>query len=112
MKIQKFNESVQNWTEDKIQKMYDDKFELGCIVLEYLEIYHKDLFKDEKQYYFLEQFWFEEDEEGLFNVYCKNSGYRKKDDRISYEFSTEEFQDLLSFMNNPETYRDSKKYNI
>ena len=111
MKIQKFNESVQDWTEDKIQKMYDDRTDLGNVILNYFELIHLDFIKGDKTYYYLNEFWFEEDEEGLFNVEYLYNVYGKKD-RIKYEFPTEEFQDLLSFMNNPETYKDSKKYNI
>lgn len=111
MKLKKFNESIRNWSENKIRKMYDEKFDLSTLVLDFLEIHHKELFQDEKIYYFLDQFWFEEDDENLFNVLYNHSGYNRKE-TISHEFQNEEFENLLSYMNNPEMYKNARKYNI
>lgn len=116
MKIKRFNESIKRgyWTENKIRKMYDDDSDLSSLILNYLELNHLELFEDAKTYYHLNQYWFEEDEENLFNVYYTHSGYSgyKRGETISYEFSNEEFNDLLIYMNNPEMYKNSKKFNI
>jgi hypothetical protein len=113
MKIQKFNESAQNWTENKIAKMYDEHSEFDKLVRDYLYINHKDLFEDEKNLYRLNQFWFEpdSDEYNKLTVFYSHNGYKRKE-YINYEFSDEEFDDLLKYMNNPEMYKDSKKYNL
>lgn len=111
MKIQKFNESVQNWTEDRIQKLYEEESELSQLIVDYLELNHSGVFNDEKQYYALVEYWFEEDEKGLFNVFFRHGGYGR-DETINHEFSNNEFKDLLNFMNNPDAYKKSKKYNL
>ena len=112
MKIQKFNESVKKgWTENKIRKMYEEDSNLGELVLKYLELNRLELFQDNRIYYHLDQYWFEEDYGNLFNVYYTHGGYKRKE-TITYEFPDYEFKDLLVYMNNPEAYENSKKFNI
>lgn len=111
MKIYNFNESVQIWTEEKIEKLSEEEFELSQLILDYLDLNHSGLFNDKKMYYYLNEYWFEEDEEGHFNVFFKHGGYGR-DETINHEFSNDEFQDLLNFMNNPDAYKSSKKYNL
>jgi len=116
MKIQKFNESVQNWTKSKIEQIYDEQNEMADLVLDYLYMHHSDKFEDDKKYYRLSEFWFDEEVSHTggnrsFGVFYHHGGYGRKE-YISYEFPDNEFQDLLSFMNNPEVYKDSKKYNL
>jgi hypothetical protein len=112
MKIQKFNESVKRtWAKNKIKKMFDEDYDLGILILIYLELNHLELFEDKKEYYHLNEYWFEEDEDNLFNIYYTHGGYKRKE-TINYTFSNKEFKDLLSYMNNPDMYEKLKKFNI
>ena len=112
MKIQKFNESLENWTENKVAKMYDEHSEFGELVREYLYINHKDLFEDEYRSYYLAQFWYDgTGDNNKLSVFYSHSGYNRKE-YINYEFPNEELEYLLEFMNNPEVYRTSKKFNL
>ena len=114
MKIKKFNESAQNWTKDKIHKMYDEYSEFDDLVKEYLFIHYEDKFEDKKDNYYLNEFWLDEDiidERGILNVNYKHNGY-KRTEYVNYEFSDEEFQNLLIFMNDPEAYKTAQKYNL
>lgn len=113
MKVKKFYESAQNWSTEKLAKMYDDNYELTELILSYLELKHKDLFKSKKEQYSLREFWFEEDQEtDLFSVFFQNAAYSKQSDIIEYDFSGDELDDLLEYMNNPSMYLNSNKYNI
>ena len=111
MKIQKFNESVENWTEDRLEKICSDSSDISILILDYLEMYHKNLFYDKKYKYSVSDFWFDEGEDKLFNVFCEHQGFGR-DETINYEFPKEEFQDFLAFTNNTDAYKNTKKYNI
>ena len=115
MKIKRFNENINsNWSKEKLEKLHDDFNDIGNIVLEYLKInQNEDLKKLAKNGYTdfkLDEFWFEEGE-NLFNVsYTEN--HWGSNNHLNYEFSDQEFEDLLIFMNNPEEYKNAKKYNL
>lgn len=114
MKIKKFNESTNNWSEIKIKKTYDDWYEIGSLILDYLELYHNGVFEVDKKNYIIEQFWFNEDNddrENWFSVYYEHYN-KNKSNTINYTFSFEEFDKLLEFMNNPNAYKQANKYNL
>ena len=99
MKIIKFNESLNtNWSESKISQMYEDKYEMSDLIKEYLKLY-KDYFKKDEDKYTLDEFWFDEDDEEVidyFNVsYQRILHYPTRTDNITYEFTEDEFKDLL-----------------
>ena len=66
-----------------------------------------------KEYYTLYDFWYDagSNEYDKLNVVYKFNG-RKTTDYINYDFPDAEFENLLKFMNNPELYKNSQKYNI
>jgi hypothetical protein len=112
MKIQKFNESVQNWSEEKISKMYDDKYEFSELILGYVAE-RGDISEKNVLDYYLDDFWFEEGgEENEEDTYF-NASFTYVDRKITYfEFTKKEFEDLILYMNDPQLYTSSKKYNL
>ena len=111
MKIFSFNEAVEYWTFNKIEKLHDDNSDLSDFVIDFLDLMNKSP-KDKKSYH-LSEFWFEpiDDEEDEFNVFYEHSGFQRTEN-FSYEFSKNEFQELLKYMNNPEVYKNANKYNL
>ena len=86
---------------------------MSSLILRYL-IFNKlaELKKERFAYhYILDEFWFEEDDEEFFLVTYRENVH-KNPHEIHYGFTKQQFDDLLSFMNDPEMYEDTKNYNI
>lgn len=112
MKILKYNENRQNnWNKKRMEKLYDEYSDFGNLVLEYLGLNYRGMFQDEPYHYNLTEFWFEEDEDNFLNVYYEHGNY-SNNSQVNFTFDNEEFQKLLFFMNNPDTYKSSKKFNL
>lgn len=112
MRIQKINESIQNWSEEKISKMYDDKYELSELILGYVAE-RGDISEKNVLDYYLDEFWFEDggedvDEDDIYFTVSFTYGDRKI---TQFDFTQKEF-DLIFYMNDPQLYKSSKKYNL
>lgn len=112
MKIFNFNEAVEYWTFNKIEKMHDDNSNLSDLVMDFLDLMNKS--PRDKKSYNLSEFWFEpldEDEDEEFNVFYEHSGFQRTEN-FNYTFTKEEFQELLKYMNAPDMYKNAHKYNL
>jgi hypothetical protein len=106
-----FEQNSEKWTFNKIDDLYNDKSDMASLILRYLVFNNLvELKKDRFAYHYnIDEFWFEEDDDdGFFSVTYKE----RNPHEIRYDFTKQQFDDLLSFMNDPETYESAKKYNI
>ena len=127
MKIQRFKIITEdiNWSENKLNQYYklkDDLFEmedsLKIVLAEYLllnpniqddpstELYPDEIrvisftYQPNHKYTRFEIRYFPEDPAGDF------------DDEFEASISVRQFNDFLNFMNDPENYKNAKKYNL
>jgi hypothetical protein len=126
MKIRRLYEAKLDWTKDKVinfLKQRDDLYVQDEYIRRRIEeflIHNKELLpKDLKKY--IEDFADDVGAENLFDVYkIKNEGneieikirWNDGDDIDKIFLNNEQIDDLIEYMNDPDIYKDAKKYNI
>lgn len=107
-----FENSSEKWSLSKVEELYDDMEQMGKLIFEYLTFNNFVKPKDKEYYhYHFEEFWLDEEEDIFFSVLYKHTQY-KNPEEIRYDFTKNQFDDLMGYMNDPETYKNSKNYNI
>jgi hypothetical protein len=109
--LKKFKESVNDeWSIEKFKNLYNTLDYMKDLIINFLTNSRKMKFKQESHNYNIETFIYDDDGELLYIEFkhC-SSGI---DDGYSYEFTDEELYELISYMNNPDLYLKSKKYNL
>lgn len=109
MKHLKLFENKGHWSLSKIEDMYDDLDIMKRLIFEYLIFNNLVKPKSNNFYnYVLDEFWFDEDS---FSVSYKQI-IQKDPENFIYEFTKQQFDDLLEYMNNPDVYISAKQYNL
>ncbi len=104
MKISKFNESVsQEWTDEKIKKVFADYSSFCSLVNEYAD------FKDDQKY-FLQDLWWDFDSDEYLCI-CVEWSHHQQSKNI-YFSKKEYYENIIPFINDPDTYKVSKRYNL
>jgi len=116
MKYLKIFEENSNgkWSLGKIEELYDDMANMSSLICQYL-FTNKFIIQPknkEPYHYNLEEFWFDgEGDESFFSVSYKES-IQFKPHTFNYDFTKQQFDDLIEFMNDPEMYKNAGKYNL
>lgn len=85
-----------NWTDQRIRNSIDDSGYLLYAFKEYLDQFYTDV-EDVYDYFF--------DNQGDFHIaYFDNNG--------QYHHHVKDYDELIFFLNNLDTYKKSKKYNL
>jgi hypothetical protein len=111
MKHLRLFENTENWSLSKIEGIHDDLDKMKDLIFEYLILNNLIQVEEKRSYYYVLEFWLDEEEDIFFSVKIKNI-IRKKDKEFDYDFTKQQFNDLLIFMNDPEIYKNTKKYNL
>lgn len=126
MKIRRYNESVENWSIDKLKNFCEERIkiknqekELNVLMYEFFSMnldYIKNVPKYKPGHL---KFQFEEEHsvdisfyldkrENIVLVFTWDEG----DEYESMSVSDELLNELVEFINDPDTYREAKKYNL
>jgi len=89
--------------------MGEEKSYLALLIRDYLIF--NNIYDDEINNYALSDFWFEESDEFIFEVYFEDNRFGS-DKTINHTFYEKDFNDLIKFMNNPKSYKKIKKFNL
>jgi len=114
MKIQKFNEASTIWSETRFKQLDHEKIVMSYLIINFINTLYEEN-KFDKSKYEISDYWFEEDgnKDVYFAVSVEYIGSSNHMNRYETEnFTKDEFDDLITFMNNPEEYIESKKYNL
>jgi len=123
MKIEKFNEKLDReisepWTEDKFKKIENYKIEVEFDLLPLLKKYiilNQDKMGQDKYFELMpdckvtEYQYYSYKNSSNFTLYYKRF---EQSINFKWDLNKEKFQDLLIFLDNPESYKNSRKYNI
>ena len=95
------------WSVKKFEKINDDLGKMSTLINEFLILNNQH--PNDENDYSLSQFWFEGRHDEFFCVYFEdiNNG-----NSFNRHFADEQLENLLQFMNDPEFYKETKKYNI
>jgi hypothetical protein len=124
MKIQRFNEKSSYTypiTEQKLRKMEELKIEveefsdfLSTALEDYLKI-HPELQDEYDDFEGVDirviNHFFLQESEFKYMIYYRTDDY-KEDEYNEIVLDDEEFQDLLKYLQDPELYQSTKKYNL
>lgn len=107
-----FENNGEHWSLSKIEGLYDDMEQMGKLIFEYLTLNNFIKPEEDKYYnYHLDEFWLDGEEDLFFSVLYKHIQYHNSEE-INYDFTKNQFDDLMEYMNNPEMYKNANKYNL
>lgn len=109
--LKKFKESFNGeWSIEKFKNLYNTLDDMKELMIEFLRVSDIFKFKYDSHNYIIDTFVYDEDDEIIYIVFRHSSS--GIDDEYSYEFVDEELEELILYMNNPDLYLKSKKYNL
>jgi hypothetical protein len=104
MKIQKFNESKKNWTEERLSQHINDRDYLQAVLKSYL--YWKTDDDPSETVYEVQDYFFDYKKKFCISY---EDGDRES---LVHRVQEEDYNELIMFLDNPEMMMSSKKYNL